>query len=1281
MHPGVSRSANNPHNIYRRQADLEVSTAMLYPHCQIWSQRNYRTFDGLTYISDGTCEVILIKIDDLFSINTINDVNCSRPETGDCTRKVKFDFLFETIDPIYLLPESEGGGAFRAGEMLTLPFYDSTLGIVIIPMNNYIVVELGHYGLSLLYDCDNYISIVALDISLIENSAQGLCGNIDGDPTNDLQHRYGETTETSSITFYTNTWIVGECIGESDMPLCTDIVSGLPLLLDPTIADRKVSAEAQCDYLKDASIFGPCHSIEGLVLQEYLDACYADVCARDYEYLDGAACSSIAAYVQECSRHFGGPPGVDWRTDEICPFTCPDGLEYMACPSACNDNSCNSVLHCDIDNNMGCVEGCRCPDDQFLKDGVCTSKEECPCEHLGESIPAGGVITDDCNTCECSSGKLQCTTDICAATCTVAGDPHYRTFDNKQYNFQGECMYTLLTDCWNEWEYDTEYAIRAENAICGTRGYSCIKAVSIEYGSKTVRLGRGHAVTLDGDIISSFPHLISDIYIDVATESSSVVHLGNGVSIMWDGNTRLEIHVQPSHYNHTCGLCGTFTLNQNDDYFTAAGDTESNPQSFGNKWKYGSACQDVSITGSADSCSINTQRRALATSECSVLQSEPFTACHAKVSPATYISNCKLDVCSCKLKENCHCHMIAEYASECWRKGVAIDWRNVSSQCAIDSCEADGLRYTQCLESCQSSCAARSFSSAYLCHDVCIEGCVCPEGLIRGITGNCIQPDDCECEFEGEMFLPGESRMERCGFCTCHNGGWTCELDEDCEEATCGENQEYVACLSPCPKTCDNVNDYAGCYIDYDNCSGGCQCQGDKMLHNGKCIPISSCPCYHGGLTYQVGDSVKQTACRECTCSEDGWTCDNLEHCIGSCVAWGDPHFKTFDSRTYDFQGDCEYILTETVQGAAVAPFHIIVKSIPCGSSGVTCTKSIALTIGDPLDAETVFLVKGRDVPKTDYPFSNFRVETVGSYVFVFTSIGITLMWDKGTFLEVQIAPQYKGQVQGLCGNYDDNADNDFMTRSGGQASDDAILFSNGWKVHEYCADPPRIDDACSLNPHRRAWAYRRCNELKSDRFKNCHAKVDVAGFYDKCVYDACGCDMGGDCDCLCTAIATYAYECNKFGVPVEWRRQDVCPIQCEECERYDPCISPCDFDCALLDLGNGEGGCNYTCVEGCTCPPGQYYRDGECVQDCEVFTTTPQPTTTEISTTTEESTTSPPVTTEETTTSPPTTEETTTSPPQRRRPQPHRRVPLVLRQLLKHHQRFVSSTPFILRL
>lgn len=164
------------------------------------------------YVSDSACEVMLLQVDEMFSINSINDPNCGRPISGDCTRKVKFDFLFDVIDPIYLLPESEGGGAVRGGEQLSLPFYDSTLGIVIIPMNNYIVVELGHYGLSLIYDCQNYISIVVLDTSLIEGMVTGLCGDLDDDPSNDLIHRYGLTTETESISFYTNSWIVG---GES----------------------------------------------------------------------------------------------------------------------------------------------------------------------------------------------------------------------------------------------------------------------------------------------------------------------------------------------------------------------------------------------------------------------------------------------------------------------------------------------------------------------------------------------------------------------------------------------------------------------------------------------------------------------------------------------------------------------------------------------------------------------------------------------------------------------------------------------------------------------------------------------------------------------------------------------------------------------------------------------------------------------------------------------------------------------------------------------------------
>lgn len=36
-------------------------------------------------------------------------------------------------------------------------------------------------------------------------------------------------------------------------------------------------------------------------------------------------------------------------------------------------------------------------------------------------------------------------------------------------------------------------------------------------------------------------------------------------------------------------------------------------------------------------------------------------------------------------------------------------------------------------------------------------------------------------------------------------------------------------------------------------------------------------------------------------------------------------------------------------------------------------------------------------------------------------------------------------------------------------------------------------------------------------------------------------CDMGGDCECLCTAIANFAEKCNEIGAPTRWRHQRLC--------------------------------------------------------------------------------------------------------------------------------------------
>lgn len=46
---------------------------------------------------------------------------------------------------------------------------------------------------------------------------------------------------------------------------------------------------------------------------------------------------------------------------------------------------------------------------------------------------------------------------------------------------------------------------------------------------------------------------------------------------------------------------------------------------------------------------------------------------------------------------------------------------------------------------------------------------------------------------------------------------------------------------------------------------------------------------------------------------------------------------------------------------------------------------------------------------------------------------------------------------------------------------------------------------------------------------------------YFRCVLDACACNAGGDCECLCAVVSAYAQKCSRRGVVIPWRSQDLC--------------------------------------------------------------------------------------------------------------------------------------------
>ncbi|TDG98066.1 hypothetical protein EPR50_G00214120 [Perca flavescens] len=766
-----------------------------YATCWIRGPGSYHTFDGLTYQYPGACRLTLAKVMGLSSHPhfVVTAEKVPRGQQG-FARLLKFEAEGTQIS----IEMTDSSSVQVDGQQIRLPFSSASNRIQIYHSSIQSVIVRTSFGVTVQIVWPHFVRVTAPGI--YNNSLGGLCGNYNGHPQDDFRTPNGVLVNSSQD--FGDSWRDGSLNAQ-----CVESVNNN--------STTNYNSSEYCGIL--GSPHGPFAQCWAVVdPREHVNACVEIIRAsRDPA---SVLCEVLRDYALMCQQN--GVHLERWRNATECEPNCPLNSHYEVCGTTC-PSTCPSLsfpFACDT----VCQEGCQCNDGFVLNGNQCVTPTACGCHHRGRYRRGGEQFWDgeECQSlcmCNGTTGAVHCIPNSCGpqescrvvegefgchtnphGTCSASGDPHYLTFDHKAYDFQGTCRYVLATLC-NDTDGLHEFSVEAKNEPWNGLTVSITAEVFVKVWGYRVQMTRvSHGVVQVNGVIKNLPILLNGSRVSIyASGSRTYLSTDFGLSVMYDGQYTVSISVPSSYRGKTCGLCGNFNGNPNDEFHTPSGMMVTTPQEFGTAWKVAAnyTCSD-GCGSSCPQCSNDLPARA----QCEMIRAAdgPLSFCHEHVDPAPYFNDCVFDVCVAGNQgQDLQCRAIQTYVSACQSANVRIyPWRQ--NTCRLD-CPANS-HYELCGTSCGHTCAS---SIDATCEQVCSEGCFCNEGFLRSGT-RCVPVESCGCQYDGFYYSAGESFWtEGCSQrCECHAPN-----DLRCSAASCTPAQE-----------CTIRNGQLGCFDAMSSC-------------------------------------------------------------------------------------------------------------------------------------------------------------------------------------------------------------------------------------------------------------------------------------------------------------------------------------------------------------------------------------------------------------------------------------------------------------------------------
>ncbi|XP_025025529.1 otogelin [Python bivittatus] len=401
----------------------------------------------------------------------------------------------------------------------------------------------------------------------------------------------------------------------------------------------------------------------------------------------------------------------------------------------------------------------------------------------------------------------------------------------------------------------------------------------------------------------------------------------------------------------------------------------------------------------------------------------------------------------------------------------------------------------------------------------------------------------------------------------------------------CEEHLVYNECIDCCPFSCRQKT---LCVDSELPCVDGCYCPDGLIYENRLCVRPTECPCDYHGTVHRTG-AIIQEECNNCTCSGGKWICTNLT-CPAQCSVSGDIHFMTFDGRKFTFQAPCQYILAKS---RISDKFAVTLQNAPCGQNhDGTCIQSVSLIFSQDSRRQVTLTHSGdvlvHDQYKVNLPYidDSFEIRKLSSvFLQIKSYVGLQILYDwKGLRLYLEADAQWKDDTIGLCGTFNGNTQDDFLSPVGVPETTPQ-LFGNSWKTSSGCS--PGYDsssvDPCDVHLQAAAYATEACSIITKELFAPCYTYLSPLPYFEQCRRDTCKCGQ----ICMCSALSHYAHLCHRFGVEIDFRSSvPECTLSCEDTKEYSTCVSTCGRSCRAFSVPET---CDGDCAEGCTCPFGTY--------------------------------------------------------------------------------------------